>query len=407
MVSKRLENQNVPQQCNFKRSIKKNIQESRGTIDQVHSKMLAEFKETDILGIQVKVMKYELHNGPPLKKSETVKFHAIFNKMHEMYTKYEHDMIEYLLNLGMFLKETQLGDTDTIVTENNTSALRNTVDQPNNFPKSHDNSFKLGQRVSTNESPWGTSIIVGNEDKKGYKYTKFMSNVCNNEALDERCDNELKCNRCGADKLTDIPSSSLVCPECGDSSTYIDCTGVHYNMFTDTTITYVQTYEYKRINHLKDWMSSFQGNETVVISNDIILLVDEEIRKQRIDKRTLKPSHIKAILKKLRLNKYYEHTAAILARVTGNKPVTLPDSTQDDIRRMFIRAEATFKTLPNTGRVNFLSYSYLLHKFMQLVGRDDLCDYFPLLKSRSKLFAQEQIWKQICEKNQWKFNPSM
>ena len=315
-------------------------------------------------------------------------------------------MIEYLLNLGMFLKETQLSDID-IVTENNKSASIDAVHQSTHLPKTQNNSLKLGQKDSMYQSSWGTSIIVGNEDNKGYKYEKFMSNVCNNEALDERCDNELKCNRCGTDKLTDIPSSSLVCPVCGDSSTYIDCTGLHYNMFTDTTITYVQTYEYKRINHLKDWMSSFQGNETVVISNDIVLMVDDEIRKQRINKRTLKPCHIKAILKKLRLNKYYEHTAAILARVTGTKPVTLPDSTQQEIRWMFIQAEATFNTLPNTGRVNFLSYSYLLHKFMQLVGRDDLCDYFPLLKSRSKLFAQEQIWKQICEKNLWKFNPSM
>lgn len=397
MVSKKLENQSVPHQCNFKSSIKKNIQESRGSIDQVHSKMLAEFRENDVLGVQLKVIRKELSCGPPLHKTtELSELNGILKQMEESHAKGEHDMVEYLLNLGMFLRETLQDDVLKPINTNATEHVDCTKSEGTNK-----------QHKQCNKSVWGESVIIANSDNKGYKYRKFMSNVCNNEELAEVCSNDLLCSQCGGNKLTDVITSSLVCPECGDSATYMDCTGLHYNMFTDTTISCVQTYEYKRINHLNDWMSAFQGAESVVISNDIILLVDSEIRKQRINKNSLKPQHIKIILKKLKLNKYYEHTAAILARITGTKPVTLPESTQEDIRRMFIQAENTFKNLPNKTRQNFLSYSFLLHKFMQLVGRDDLVEFFPLLKSRSKLFAQEQIWKQICESNGWKFIPSL
>ena len=411
MVSKKLENQVVPRQCNFRSSIKKNIQESRGTIDQVHSKMCREFNENDILGVQIRVLNNELQNGPPFASGkEAESYKSILGKMEQTHTKGEHDMVEYLLNLGIFLRELEPvvcnTETDNAHTEllNNAPAHGKYHDHqpggapPNDNPKSNNQS---------DLKRWGDSVTCLDTDNKGYKYRKFMSNVCNNEALEEVCENELVCTRCGGNKLTDVVTSSLVCPDCGESSTYMDCTGLHYNMFTDTTIGCIHTYEYKRINHLNDWMSSFQGAESVVISNEIIMLVDSEVRKQRINKKSLKPSDIKTILKKLKLNKYYEHTAAILARVTGTKPVSLPEETQDRIRRMFIQAETTFKDLPNKNRINFLSYSYLLHKFMQLVGRHDLCDYFPLLKSRQKLWNQEQIWKKICEANGWKFIPSM
>ena len=31
--------------------------------------------------------------------------------------------------------------------------------------------------------------------------------------------------------------------------------------------------------------------------------------------------------------------------------------------------------------------------------------YFPLLKSREKLFEQEKIWKNICKELNWEFKP--
>ena len=51
----------------------------------------------------------------------------------------------------------------------------------------------------------------------------------------------------------------------------------------------------------------------------------------------------------------------------------------------------------------FLSYSYVIHKFIQLLGIDEYLEYFPLLKSREKLYQQDKIWKNICLELDWLF----
>ena len=61
---------------------------------------------------------------------------------------------------------------------------------------------------------------------------------------------------------------------------------------------------------------------------------------------------------------------------------------------------------PST-RKNFLSYSYVLHKFCELLEYDELISYFPLLKSREKLQQQDFIWKKICHDLEWEFIASV
>ena len=64
------------------------------------------------------------------------------------------------------------------------------------------------------------------------------------------------------------------------------------------------------------------------------------------------------------------------------------------------------KNCPPT-RKNFLSYSYVLHKFCELLEYDHLLPYFTLLKSREKLQQQDKIWKDICKDLQWQYIPSI
>ena len=58
-------------------------------------------------------------------------------------------------------------------------------------------------------------------------------------------------------------------------------------------------------------------------------------------------------------------------------------------------------------RKNFLSYSYVIHKFCELLEFDHLLEYFPLLKSREKLHQQDLIWTKICRDLKWQFIPSL
>ena len=121
----------------------------------------------------------------------------------------------------------------------------------------------------------------------------------------------------------------------------------------------------------------------------------------------LTPKKLRDILKKLDKNKYYEHVPHIINRLNGLPPPTISRETEEELRRMFKEIEETFIKYCPKNRKNFLSYSYVLHKFFQLLELDDFLPCFMLLKSREKLHQQDLIWKNICEELRWEFIPSV
>ena len=54
-----------------------------------------------------------------------------------------------------------------------------------------------------------------------------------------------------------------------------------------------------------------------------------------------------------------------------------------------------------------LSYLFIIRKLVEILGWDDLVNYFPLLKSRTKVYAQDRIWKLICEDCRFPFYKSI
>ena len=81
--------------------------------------------------------------------------------------------------------------------------------------------------------------------------------------------------------------------------------------------------------------------------------------------------------------------------------------TEEELRRMFKEIQIPFQKHCPEDRKNFLSYSYILHKFVQLLELDEFIPCFLLLKSREKLHQQDMIWKNICKELKWQFIPSI
>lgn len=123
--------------------------------------------------------------------------------------------------------------------------------------------------------------------------------------------------------------------------------------------------------------------------------------------RKLTLPYTKKILKKLKLQQYYEHTTYIISKLSGIPPPTISRDTEEKIRLMFRLIQPPFEKHCPKDRTNFLSYSYVLHKFFQLLQLDEFTKYFPLLKSREKLKVQDSIWKNICEELDWDYFPSI
>ena len=155
-------------------------------------------------------------------------------------------------------------------------------------------------------------------------------------------------------------------------------------------------------------MSQFQAKETTDISNEIIERILNELKKERYHNLAdISNSKVKEILKKLKLNKYYEHIPYIINKLNGKPPPILTPEIEEALRNMFKEIQAPFIKHCPKDRKNFLSYSYVLHKFCQLLELDELLIHFPLLKSREKLQQQDFIWKKICKDLKWQYIESV
>ena len=119
------------------------------------------------------------------------------------------------------------------------------------------------------------------------------------------------------------------------------------------------------------------------------------------------PKKMRNILKKLNYNKYYEHIQHIIYKISGIEPPKMTREVEEKFRQMFKECQIPFQLYCPKNRKNFLSYSYTLHKFCELLDLNDFLICFPLLKSNEKLKDQDRIWKKICEYLNWEFKQSI
>ena len=167
-------------------------------------------------------------------------------------------------------------------------------------------------------------------------------------------------------------------------------------------------FSYKRINHFREWCNQVQGKESTDIPDEIFEKILTEIKKEKIiDAKTITYNKMRDILKRLRINKYYEHINYIINRINGIPTPQFSQELEDKLCNMFRNIQAPFLKHCPKDRKNFLSYSYVLYKFFQILGLNEYLKYFPLLKSREKLYVQDQIWKKICIELNYEIIPSL
>jgi len=166
----------------------------------------------------------------------------------------------------------------------------------------------------------------------------------------------------------------------------------------------VSYYAYKRINHFNEWLAQFQAKESTEIPQEVYEAICAELKKERIlDYRTLARQKVREILKKLKFNKYYEHVPHIINRLNGQNAPVMSREIEEKLRYMFKEIQPSFQKNCPKDRSNFLSYSYVLYKFCELLDLDEYLPSFPLLKNRDKLYIQDKIWEKICADLSWQF----
>jgi len=213
------------------------------------------------------------------------------------------------------------------------------------------------------------------------------------------------CPACNVAREEISSEGILVCPSCGSEEYALVVSD--FPSFRDPPKDR-NNYAYKKINHLNEILNQFQAKESTIIPEEVMNEVILEIKKRRIDNiADMSEEDIRQILKKLGRSKYYEHRAHILSRLNGNPPPTITPEIEEKVRAMFQEIQAPFLLYCPNDRTNFLSYSYILYKFFELLDLDEYKVFFPLLKSRDRLIAHDQIWKKICDYLNWEFIQSV
>ena len=215
-------------------------------------------------------------------------------------------------------------------------------------------------------------------------------------SLDKTQQQEARCDNCNTELIYVKRDAQRVCPQCGKSIFFQEMTkgDIISQGYTPTT-----TYLYQRHNHFKTWIKRTQGKETTPISEEITNEVKRELRKERItDMSKVDHLKIKQILKKLRKNKYYNNCVQITTIVTGRPPPQMTEEQEDSLVQMFERVQVPFENkVKGKKRQNMLSYSFLIHKFLQIMSLDEFLPYFPLLVSADKIQIQDSIWQELCK----------
>jgi hypothetical protein len=217
------------------------------------------------------------------------------------------------------------------------------------------------------------------------------------------------CNNCAIEKIININDGTYICTKCGEVSNILyEIEKPNYKNINDENN--VQDNPYKRINHFNEWLVQIQGRETTDINNEVYQCIINEIKKNKElsnDLSLLKNKQLKKILRKLNLNKYYEHIPFIINKLNGLPPPNISRDHEEKFRIMFKEIQEPFSLYCPKDRKNFLSYSYVLHKFCELLELDELIVFFPLLKSRQKLKEHDIIWKKICQYLKWEYIDSV
>ena len=110
------------------------------------------------------------------------------------------------------------------------------------------------------------------------------------------------------------------------------------------------------------------------------------------------------MLRALKLQHLYLHIFYIINTIRGESQFQFEVIHEERLLERFLMIQDAYAV--HTPRANMLSYLYLITKFIELEGWDEMARELPRYKSETKLQQADQIWKLVCKELSWTFIPS-
>ena len=198
----------------------------------------------------------------------------------------------------------------------------------------------------------------------------------------------------------------LICnnSECGKFVTYIVDGSKPSNKEPPNEVSYTA---YIRLNHFKEILAQFQAKETTQIPDDVIKMIKDRIKKERItDYSSINYDVMRDLLRKLGLNKYFEHIQYINS-LFGIKPPVMNEELHETLCILFIEIQKPWAIHCPANRTNFFNYTYTLYQLCVLLDQTQYLPYIPMMKDREKQLEQDMIWKKVCKSLDWQFFPTV
>ena len=217
---------------------------------------------------------------------------------------------------------------------------------------------------------------------------------------------ETTCDQCKGRLVHDTAESTLICTSCGTSRQFLEGSARNLNYNEQIELSNKRTFTYKRISHFIETLSSAQGKQRTMVPDSVIASVQEEMRKHRLSEKTITGEHVRQFLKRIGQPKYYESSRYIVNTIRGWNEYDIPRDIEEKLIRMFVKIQASFERLGVKGRTNFLRYTYVIYKMLEIMGETEYMKLFPLLKSSAKIAQHDVIWRSICQDVGWEFKPT-
>jgi hypothetical protein len=423
----------------FKQKNKKIIQcDSRITLDAKHNEIIKNFKEEqknikkyylELKSEEEKLDKIQKDNSIALNPEDLTAIFLIQNNIDELKEKIKNIELQsketdYFIKTGNILYEYYNEMDDVAKQEDDSTPPKKKEKKDKKKVVIGENEPKIGaffgipvkiEEKDLEENNEGKRVLkmndfvqMGTNIDRASKLDAYLSKIDKSYGIRGKVHNKIDfCKKC---KVTYNKDYELIVNHIEGFMSCLKCGHMEYVIIESDKPNYKDPppeatyFAYKRTNHLNEILNQIQAKESTDIPDEVLDAVREEIRKERIkDLTELANKKIRYYLRKLNLNKYYEHIAHIINRLNGLPPPIITKDIEDKIRIMFSAVNSAWGEIPKKPKKNFLNYNYVLYKFVELLDRDEYKVLFPLLKSRDKIVSHDVVWKEICEKLGWEF----
>ena len=367
------------------------------SIDEKHTEMLNHFHQIETVTIpdltnQKNIIKEQLHSLADGKIDEFMELRDQFEALTKQIKALKTEKKRYLLENSKYIFEyfEQKKQISSGSTQNqNTNVL-------NSFFKIH---AKTTDRQDVKSDKYNQARV---------NYQTYWKNV-NQDILniqDFVVPSEI-CQSCQKGELVPHDEEGiLICNnlQCGKFVIYIVDSSKPNNKEPPNEVSYTA---YIRLNHFKEILSQFQAKETTQIPDQVIQAIKDRIKKERItDMKQLNYTKMREILRKLGLNKYFEHIQYINS-IFGIKPPIMNEELHETLCVLFIEIQQPWAVHCPANRTNFFNYTYTLYQLCVLLDQTQYLPYIPMMKDREKQLEQDMIWKKVCNDLDWEFFPTV